>query len=332
MKFSHALLALSLSRSTFAFAPISVDVSRAIHSESRKTQYDKDQQDFMCGLVAAIDDIWNSKITNFDDIILLNDYDKEVNDPLEKTTSILVHRGPDGMTCSSGLFGGKSTSKARWSMGHTRLAIMDPSNRNADMPFELDFEVDGVTKHIKLAANGEIYNHDKLYQSMVKNDGWTKPRISGSDCEVIAHHFAKYGGPATATKLDGMFAFVVFEETSDGKVNAFAARDHVGIKPLYVGRSINADPAKGDASGYIFSSELKAMVGHVDPKSVINIPAGHYWTPQDGLVCFYNPEWLRNVSKPYLYDLISLKRITMSKYIFHIFRITTLLGNKKDIK
>jgi asparagine synthase (glutamine-hydrolysing) len=295
MKFSFPIAVLTILNSASAFAPLSVDASRCIRhsSDSRKNQYDKENQELMCGLVAAIDDIWNSKSIDFDDISLLNDYDKDVNEPLEKTTSILHHRGPDGMTCSSGLMGEKS-SKARWSMGHTRLAIMDPSNRNADMPFELDFEVDGVTKHIKLAANGEIYNHDKIYQSMVKNDGWTHDRISGSDCEVIAHHFAKHGGPATAAKLDGMFAFVVFEEKDDGTVTAFAARDHVGIKPLYVGRSINADSSKGDASGYIFSSELKAMVGHVDPKSVINIPAGHYWTPEEGLVCFYNPEWLRN--------------------------------------
>lgn len=245
----------------------------------------------MCGLVAAIDDIWNSKSVTPDSIALLNDHDEEMNKILEETTKILHHRGPDGMTCTSGMMG---NNNVRWSMGHTRLAIVDPNNRKADMPFQLDFDVDGNKKRIKLAANGEIYNHEKVYMDLVENEGWEHQRISGSDCEVIAHSFAKLGGPATAARLDGMFAFVVFEENeTDGTVKAFAARDPVGIKPLYFGRAANAQPGKIDASGYVFSSELKALVGQVVPETVEAIPAGHYWTPEEGLVCYYNPNWLR---------------------------------------
>lgn len=248
----------------------------------------------MCGLVAAIDDIWSDKSDEFDSISLLNGFDKDANEVLEKASTILYHRGPDGMTCSSGSIGNEeSSSHARWAMGHTRLAIVDPNNRKADMPFQLDFKVDGKNKKIKLAANGEIYNHEKLYADLVEDD-WDHERISGSDCEVIAHSFAKYGGKATAERLDGMFAFVVFEENvEDGTVKAFAARDPVGIKPLYFGRCLKEDSEKNDAAGYVFSSELKALVGHVVPDSVTAIPAGHYWTPEEGLVCYYNPDWLR---------------------------------------
>jgi asparagine synthase (glutamine-hydrolysing) len=288
-----SLCLLASASGVSAFAPHVVQNAN-LAAGSRNCQHQKESQRLMCGLVAAIDDIWNNEGGEFDSISLLNSSNEDTNEVLEKTSSILYHRGPDGMTCSSGTIGNEDSSHARWAMGHTRLAIVDPNNRKADMPFQLDFEVDGKTKKIKLAANGEIYNHEKLYSDLVENDGWDHERISGSDCEVIAHSFARHGGAATAAKLDGMFAFVVFEENvEDGTVKAFAARDPVGIKPLYFGRSMNADPEKKDASGYVFSSELKALVGHVVPESVTAIPAGHYWTPEEGLVCFYNPDWLR---------------------------------------
>jgi len=249
----------------------------------------------MCGLVAAIDDIWTPKSagTSRDGIPILDD-----REALRQTTRILDHRGPDGYQISTGTIGGDvdSQNHARWSMGHTRLAIVDPSNRSADMPFNLKFRtgVEGSEKIVHLAANGEIYNHENIYQKMVDTDGWDHDRISGSDCEVIAHSYAKHGGPKTAAMLDGMFAFVVFEEdVQTGKVNAFAARDPVGIKPLYYGRT-KSSKNNDDAAAYVFSSELKALVGHADPDTVAVIPPGHYWTPEEGLVCFYNPEWLRN--------------------------------------
>jgi len=256
----------------------------------------------MCGLLAVIDDVWkvNGEVESSSasqipllQNVLSEDGGDDQNKLLSETTNILYHRGPDGMTVASGTVGSASSSSinnsARWAMGHTRLAIVDPNNRSADMPFQLTFD----NKNIKLAVNGEIYNHEKLYEDLVQNDDWAHDRISGSDCEVIAHHFAKHGGAATAKKLDGMFAFVLVEENSDdGSVKLFAARDPVGIKPLYYGRTLNEDD-ENSIGGYIFSSELKALVGHIDPSTVVIIPAGHYFTPEEGLVCYYNPDWLR---------------------------------------
>jgi asparagine synthase (glutamine-hydrolysing) len=285
-----------------AFAPMSQPfVSKGVNTAGVQGIKNENTK-LMCGLVAAIDDLWSNDEGVYPDIPLLNNNEKKEDDNLilKTTTDILYHRGPDGMTCSSGTIG---DVKARWSMGHTRLAIVDPNNRFADQPFQLDFNVDGVKKHVKVAANGEIYNHEKIYSDM-KADGWDHDRISGSDCEVIAHSFAKYGGPETAAKLDGMFAFVIFEESEDGSVKAFAARDPVGIKPIYYGRSLKSTE-KEDASGYVFSSELKGLVGHVDPESVVAIPPGHYWTPEEGLVCYYNPDWLRKV-----------RSMTFSRYSF----------------
>jgi asparagine synthase (glutamine-hydrolysing) len=233
----------------------------------------------MCGVVAVVEDVWSK--TGPRAVINGNaDEDMLLPSVLKSATEILRHRGPDGMQIHT--TGPESSSGTAWGMGHTRLAIVDPSNRKADMPFRLTFD----DRVIHLAANGEIYNHMSLYDSMAKN-AWNHPRVSGSDCEVIAHAYARYGGPEAVTKLDGMFAFVVFEEGPDGTIQqAFAARDPVGIKPLYYGRSVGS-------GAYVFASELKALAGHVEPASVVAVPPGHYWTPDTGLVCYYNPDWLR---------------------------------------
>ncbi len=304
--FKHIALLLALSNGALAFTPthphkmLSGVITRSKNIIPQSYQHSKDSKRFMCGLIAAIDNIWDGRKPDqeelsFDDVPLLNAYDKDANENevLVNTSKKLHHRGPDGMTVANGLLG--NDTKARWAMGHTRLAIVDPNNRKADMPFQLDFEVEGTKKLIKLAANGEIYNHEQVYKDLVEKDGWNHDRFSQSDCEVIAHSFAKHGGPTTAKSLDGMFAFVIFEENeTDGTVKAFAARDPVGIKPLYYGRKSASDD-ESNASSYVFSSELKALVGQVDPSTVVAIPPGHYWTPEEGLVCFYNPDWLRKV-------------------------------------
>ena len=284
----------------------------------------------MCGLVAAIDDVWSPPSSSSSRlptaaIPILTD---EV--VLQNATSILSHRGPDGSCVSRGTIGnghGRNNyggnAAARWAMGHTRLAIVDPSSRLADMPFNLSITTtqrddDGSTMNVHLVANGEIYNHAQLYDRLL-SDGWDGTnRISNSDCEVIAHLFGYYGGEKTVKLLDGMFAFVIFAERDSGNgasgkrgVQVFAARDPVGIKPLYYGRTSTTNDGGGSGAAYVFASELKALVGHVKSSTIVALPPGHYWsnstTPtatnkmkmimesdDDGLVCYYNPEWLRN--------------------------------------
>ena len=112
--------------------------------------------------------------------------------------------------------------------------------------------------------------------------------MSASDCEVIAHAYGVLGVDVVK-ELDGMFAFVLFEHastTKDSRPVAFAARDPTGIKPLYMGRA-----AEGGGE-YMFASELKALVGFVDPSTVKEMPPGHYWTPETGLVRYFKPQWL----------------------------------------
>lgn len=72
-----------------------------------------------------ISDVWNStpNVHASGPPIL-----SETSTALTDASKILYHRGPDGMQTSRGVYGPQ-----RWSMGHTRLAIVDPSNRQADM-------------------------------------------------------------------------------------------------------------------------------------------------------------------------------------------------------
>jgi asparagine synthase (glutamine-hydrolysing) len=243
----------------------------------------------MCGIVAVVQDAWSSSSITNDDASPPFDSQEDPwfaqdSQVLEAATQLLNHRGPDGWQVHRSNV---------WGMGHTRLAIVDPTNHDADMPFALKLS-NGSTLH--WVANGEIYNHNDLYKQY-----GTLPRQSQSDCEAIGHVYASLlqNGNATQTPalLDGMFAFVLVEEDAQGQmVQVLAARDPVGIKPLYTARSTHG--------AYVFSSELKALVGHVDPATVVSIPAGHYWTPQTGLVCYYHPEWLCEVCCTYYCSVI----------------------------
>lgn len=246
-----------------------------------------------CGLLAAVDNIWSPTYSGPSKAPILTD-----EYTLRSATGTMIHRGPDGRhTARGNLASGNSSSSAaaapQWVMGHQRLAIVDPDSHKADMPFLLTFgKGTPDEKNLKLAANGEIYNHKILYDDIVNNHGWKEERISASDCEVIAHACAALGPEEAVKHLDGMFAFCLFEEgKADGSrpATAFAARDPVGIKPLYYGTT--------DDGAYVFASELKALVGHIVPSTVQAVPPGHYWTPQTGLVRYHSPEWNFNVRK-----------------------------------
>jgi asparagine synthase (glutamine-hydrolysing) len=151
------------------------------------------------------------------------------------------HRGPDG----NGLL---ATDAA--TLGHCRLAIIDPAH--GQQPIESGPANDGGTA---IVANGMIYN-DAALRARYRDASW----MTGSDSESILHAVAR-SGPAAIAGLDGMFAFAMIE---DGRL--IAARDPIGIKPLYMGRR---------GTDRLFASEIKALAGIVD--EIEEFPAGHYW-------------------------------------------------------
>jgi len=120
-----------------------------------------------------------------------------------------------------------------------------------------------------LIANGEIYNHD-VYRTRLAQDYDFQ---TCSDCEVILPLYLRYGEDCVK-HLDGQFAFVLYDGR-DGSV--FAARDHMGIVPLYWSQT---------ADGVWFSSEMKAL-----PSGSIQVfPPGHYYC-QSQISRWWEPSW-----------------------------------------
>lgn len=154
---------------------------------------------------------------------------------------------------------------------HERLSIVDPAN-GAQPLYNRDHT------HV-LAANGEIYNHMELRAEL----GGSYEFSTGSDCEVILPLYADYhrGGPLFLDRLVGDFAFVIYDATDD---TFFAARDHMGIVPLYIGH---------DATGHIyFASEMKALTPVCETVRVF--PPGHYFDSRLDLDChpYYSRPWM----------------------------------------
>ena len=113
---------------------------------------------------------------------------------------------------------------------------------------------------IILACNGEIYGFRPLRLELIEK-GYTFS--SGSDCEILPALYREHG-TGMFRMLDAEFALVMY----DRKENTWiAARDPIGIRPLYYGIR--------DDGTYVFASEPKnlvPLVGKVRP-----FPPGHYF-------------------------------------------------------
>ena len=161
----------------------------------------------------------------------------------------LVHRGPDDA--------GEVRVDGAW-LGHRRLSIVDVESGH--QPFA------NATGDVWLVGNGEVYNHEQVRATLAP-----APFRTRSDNEV-ALHLLDERGPAALDELEGMFAFLV--AAADGR--GIAARDPVGIKPLYW--------ARRDGRVW-FASEMAAFAPEWMPY-VEAFPPGCHWTPDGGITRF----------------------------------------------
>ena len=125
---------------------------------------------------------------------------------LERMLERIAHRGPDDR--------GTVQVNGSW-LGHRRLSIVDVEG--GAQPLRTA-EADAF-----LVGNGEVYNHENVRTRLEGRE-----ILTTSDNEVALHLLDEYG-PEALRRLNGMFAFVM--ATEDGRF--VAARDPVGIKPLY---------------------------------------------------------------------------------------------------
>lgn len=148
------------------------------------------------------------------------------NHQFTNALGLQAHRGPD--VPINTLF------SSNLKLGHNRLSIIDIDSR-ANQPF-----YSSDKKHV-IIFNGEIYN----YQELAKQ--FNIRMKTTSDTELLIELF-KQEGSGFLTYLNGIFAFIIVDiETGE----FFAARDRLGVKPLYYYNN-------GDE--WIFASEISPIL------------------------------------------------------------------------
>lgn len=185
-------------------------------------------------------------------------FNHEFLDPflLEKMTKMIAHRGPDDeghvlLSSNQKLLslkpfefrdhreiGRTFLSGYNIGLGFRRLSIIDLSSAGHQPMSNED-------KSVWVIFNGEFYNYFR-YINELKQRGHIFN--SKTDTEVLIHLYEDYDIDGTLERMNGMFAFALFDAK---KRCLILARDRVGIKPLYYYKSKNQ---------LVFASEIKAIL------------------------------------------------------------------------
>ena len=172
-----------------------------------------------------------------------------------------VSRGPDMqrfVTCEGAV------------LGFERLSIMGLTEEGMQ-PFEHGGNY--------IVCNGEIYGFRRLKEELIAK-GYSFR--SDSDCEILLPMYELYGTDMFA-KLDAEFACIIYDAA---KKQLVAARDPIGIRPLFYGYTEKAE--------IVFASEAKNLVGLTG--KIYPFPPGYYYA--DGRFTRYNdPTEVKEVVK-----------------------------------
>ncbi|MBQ9885528.1 MAG: asparagine synthase B [Lachnospiraceae bacterium] len=113
---------------------------------------------------------------------------------------------------------------------------------------------------VMLVCNGEIYGFRPIKKELIEK-GYSF--ISDSDCEILPALYKEFGTDMFSL-LDAEYALILYDAEKDSYI---AARDPIGIRPLYYG-------TRQDGT-YVFASEPKNLISLVD--KIMPFPPGHYF-------------------------------------------------------
>lgn len=136
-----------------------------------------------------------------------------------------------------------------------RLSIMGLTEAGMQ-PFTLHDNV--------VICNGEIYGFQK-YKEELEELGYKFQ--SQSDCEILLPMYEQYG-LEMFRRLGSEFALVIYDSDKNTYI---AARDPIGIRPMFYGYDANGD--------IYFASEARMLIDLVE--SVKPFPPGHYYMDGD---------------------------------------------------
>lgn len=171
-------------------------------------------------------------------------------DEFKKGFDKTISRGPDAS---------KIIDTKKGLLGFHRLAIMGLDDSGMQ-PFELDGSY--------VVCNGELYGFQSQKEALQKK-GYTFK--SESDCEILLPLYREYGTEMFKL-LDAEFALIIFDSKEQKYI---AARDPIGIRPLYYGYDKNG--------AILFASEAKNLITYSD--KIMPFPPGHYY--KDGKFTCY---------------------------------------------
>lgn len=149
---------------------------------------------------------------------------------VERQLALLGHRGPD----AAGMF-----ARGGGAVGATRLAVLDLVTGDPPILSE--------DTRLGVALNGEIYNFALLREELMRQGHEFRSR---GDTEVIAHLAEELDPVELCSRLEGMFAFALWDSARRRLV---LGRDRLGKKPLYYWHQ---------PGSLVFGSEIKAVLVH----------------------------------------------------------------------
>lgn len=179
---------------------------------------------------------------------------------LQTMRDTLTHRGPDDAGCELWDISGRRIAEGQATVGlaHRRLSIIDLSAAGHQ-------PMSNEEGDVWISYNGEFYNFGDYHSELTPRHRFA----SHTDTEMVLHLFEDYGLEKTLYRMNGMFAFAIWDTRTQ---SLCLARDRLGKKPLYY-----AHMADGSL---LFASEIKALLasGLIDQSKIDPAALVQFWT------------------------------------------------------